>query len=188
MSQRISLDEFDFKKLVRHEIVEQGALSCALLGSIDHEQMFNAVVDAKRSPSRDEHWLKLDEGERQMAVLAFAELALSRPGWDHMLKDIAQRIDNPGAPMYESMKKTSADRVAFERWPLVPIRTLHHDDEEVRRWIHGINQGEPEPPGDFLFDFAKTVCRADHESYPLLRPAILALKTIFPKYRFTGAL
>jgi hypothetical protein len=188
MTQRISLNVQDFQKLVRGEIVEQGALSCALL-DIGYAEIVNAVDDAiTGAPSMREHSLKLDEGERQMAVLAFAELALSRPGWDSALKAIAQRVDNPGAPMYERMKKSSADRVAVERLPLIPVRSLHHDDEDIRRWIHGINQCEPEPPGGFLFDFAKTVCRADHENYPLLRPAIVALKAKYPKYRFTGVL
>jgi hypothetical protein len=66
--------------------------------------------------------------------------------------------------------------------------TFREDEEEVRRWIHGINQGEPTHPGSFLEDFAKTVCRADPTNYPLLRPAVLALKAKFPKYRFSGVL
>jgi hypothetical protein len=122
MSQRISLDENDFKKLVRGEVVEQGALSCALQ-DIGHEQIYNAVADA------------------------------------------------------------------IARVPvLLDAYSLREDDEDVRRWIHGINQGEPTPPGSFLEAFAATVCRADSTNYPFLRPAILALKAKFPKYRFSGEL
>lgn len=65
---------------------------------------------------------------------------------------------------------------------------LQEDLEEIRRWIHGINSGEPKPAGDFLLTFASAVCRADATNYPLLRPAILALKSKFPDYRFEGEL
>ncbi len=48
--------------------------------------------------------LPLNEGERQMVLMALAKLCLERPGWDDALSQIAARIDNPlGAPgcMYE---------------------------------------------------------------------------------------
>jgi hypothetical protein len=190
MSQRISLNQDDFARLVRGEIVTQGDLQVAVQ-CVSLQEMHNAVSDAiaVTNIGRDEHWLSLDEAERQMVVLAFAELALFRPGWNDALLDVAQRIDRPGAPMFARMKTANADRVRAERSPLVnrPI-TLHQDDEDIRRWIHGINQGEPEPPGSFLYDFAATVCKADYETYPLLRPAIIALKAKFPKYCYQGAL
>lgn len=66
--------------------------------------------------------------------------------------------------------------------------TLREDEEEVRRWIHGLNQHEPTRPGDFLLTFAAAVCRADYSNYPLMRPTVLALKAKFPKYRFSGVL
>lgn len=58
----------------------------------------------------------LEEGQRQATLLALAELALSRPGWDHMLREIAQELD--GADMFEGFKRTSEDRVKSERAPL----------------------------------------------------------------------
>jgi hypothetical protein len=138
----------------------------------------------------DEHWLLLNEGERQMTLLAFAELALSRPGWDNALKVIARRIDNPGTPMYESLKISNADRVRADRSPVTPnpFLTLRQDDEDIRRWVSGINQGEPEPADDFLLTAAAAACRANNQQYPALRPAILALRAQYPKYCFTGAL
>jgi hypothetical protein len=58
----------------------------------------------------------VDEGERQVLLLALAELALSRPGWDTMLREIAEKFG--GVPLFESFKRTSADRVKAERAPL----------------------------------------------------------------------
>jgi len=52
----------------------------------------------------------LDEGQRQAVLLALAWLALDRPGWDHMLGEIAQKMDNPGAPMYQGFKESNMDR------------------------------------------------------------------------------
>jgi hypothetical protein len=130
MSQVVELNLGDFQKLVRGEIVTQGSLQVALQ-SIDHAQMFNALVDALTET------LQLSVSDGQVPLAAF---------------------------------------------------TFREDEEEVRRWIHGINQGEPTHPGSFLEDFAKTVCRADPTNYPLLRPAVLALKAKFPKYRFSGVL
>jgi hypothetical protein len=38
--------------------------------------------------------LQLEEGERQMLLMALAHLAVERPGWDDALNRIAVRIDN----------------------------------------------------------------------------------------------
>jgi hypothetical protein len=119
--QRISLNESDFKKLVRGEIVTQGDLQAALQ-DVGHKQMLDAVAYAVGLPN------------------------------------------------------------------LLPARSLSQDDEEIRRWIHGINQHEPTRPGDFLLAFAAAVCRADDSNYSLMRPAIIMLMSKFPKYRFSGEL
>jgi hypothetical protein len=188
---RISLNEKDFKKLVRGEIVNQGELQVALQ-DIGHLAIYNAVVDAITTtvPHVPVRFLTLREEDRQMLLLAMAELALSRPGWDAALRAIAQRIDNAGTPMYDEMKTANADRVRAERGPVdrSPFTSLREDEEEVRRWIIGINQAQPTQPGGFLEAFAAAVCRADPTNYPVLRPAVLALKAKFPKYRFTGEL
>lgn len=126
----VSLNESDFAKLVRGEIVTQGDLQVALQ-SIGHAQMFNALVDALTESLQ----LCVRDGEVPLAAFNLAD-----------------------------------------------------DDEEVRRWIHGINQREPVHPGGFLEAFAATVCRADESNYPLLRPTLLALKAKYPKYRFSGVL
>jgi hypothetical protein len=129
--QRISLNEADFQKLVRGEIVSQGDLQVALQ-NIGHQQICDAVCDA----------------------IAEAPMVLERL--------LSQRA------------------LHFSR--------LDEDTEEIRRWIHGVNQHEPSRPGDFLLAFAAAVCRADAGNYPLLRPAIVALMVKFPQYRFKGDL
>lgn len=58
------------------------------------------------------------EGERQIVLLALAELALSRPGWDDTLHEIAVKFH--GEELFAGFKKSSADRVSAERGPLGP--------------------------------------------------------------------
>jgi hypothetical protein len=41
-----------------------------------------------------EHQLSLDEGDRQLLLLAMAVLSLENPGFDYALNEIAKRIDN----------------------------------------------------------------------------------------------
>jgi hypothetical protein len=132
-----------------------------------------------------EHQLKIDEGERQMVILALAELALSRPGWDDALRTIAQRIDNKGigSPMYENLKRINRDRAA----PCLPL-IAQMDEEEIQRWIWGVVNGEPTVAGHFLVDIVHAALHADAYNYPLLRPSLIALKAKYPKYRFEGKL
>lgn len=52
--------------------------------------------------------LELEEGERQVVLLALAALSIECPGWDHMLKEIARRIDNDEggrAKMYDGFRE-----------------------------------------------------------------------------------
>lgn len=58
-----------------------------------------------------------DEGDRQMLLLAIAELALRRPGWDRTLGRLAERLS--GREMFEGFKETSEGIV-------VPEETLLH--------------------------------------------------------------
>jgi len=45
----------------------------------------------------------ITEEKRQAMLLAIAKLALERPGWDHMLGEIADTLQ--GRPMYDEYKK-----------------------------------------------------------------------------------
>jgi hypothetical protein len=38
--------------------------------------------------------VEIDEGERQMLILAMATLAVERPGWDYALNRLALKMDN----------------------------------------------------------------------------------------------
>jgi len=46
----------------------------------------------------------LEEAQRQATVMALAHLAVARPGWDHMLTEIAAKMDNPDLGMYKDFK------------------------------------------------------------------------------------
>jgi hypothetical protein len=62
----------------------------------------------------------MEEKQRQMIILALAELALSRPGWEYSLREIAKMFC--GEDMYEGFKKTSADRVKATHADLRGVR------------------------------------------------------------------
>jgi hypothetical protein len=50
--------------------------------------------------------VEFEEEERQLVLLALAELALTRPGFDYALNLIARKLG--GVAMYESFKQTSS--------------------------------------------------------------------------------
>jgi hypothetical protein len=60
-----------------------------------------------------------EEGDRQILLLALAELALSRPGWQYAIGLIVERLH--GEEMYINFKRTNADRVKAERGDLMPF-------------------------------------------------------------------
>lgn len=57
--------------------------------------------------------------------------------------------------------------------------TSGHDDPELSKWIWGVIDRNS---GDFLKALAMAALRADHENYPLLRPALLEISKRYPKY------
>lgn len=58
----------------------------------------------------------LDEGQRQLLILGLAELALSRPGFNAALEEIADLFF--GAELFAEFKRMNADRVKATRDPL----------------------------------------------------------------------
>ncbi len=62
--------------------------------------------------------LELDEGDRQMVVLALAHLSVERPGWDHALNLLALQIDNQSegrGVMFDELRKLHRLAVVAER-------------------------------------------------------------------------
>ncbi len=57
--------------------------------------------------------IELTEEQRQVVLLALAELALSRPGWDSLLGEIAGELH--GVDVFREFKRLNADRVSAER-------------------------------------------------------------------------
>jgi hypothetical protein len=55
------------------------------------------------------HRLTLDESQRQLVLMALAHLAIERPGWDHVLNDIALKVDYQEKPgrgtMYDGFRQ-----------------------------------------------------------------------------------
>jgi hypothetical protein len=53
--------------------------------------------------------IDVTDGERQVILLALAELALSRPGWNPMLLELGVRF--AGGIDFEEFKRLNAERV-----------------------------------------------------------------------------
>jgi hypothetical protein len=121
---------------------------------------------------------EIEEEQRQMIVLAIAELALSRPGWDWTLGELAELFE--AREMFEQFKRTNADRVHVSRETLdsIPTQTAH-GDEDLTPWLFGITRLNA---GDFLKSCSSAGLRADPWNYRILRPALLELKRKYPKY------
>jgi hypothetical protein len=60
------------------------------------------------------------ESQRQMIVLALAELALSRPGFEEAIRDIARFYDNEELTLFDCFKQNNADRVRESHGNLGP--------------------------------------------------------------------
>jgi len=66
----------------------------------------------------EEHALELNEGDRQMVLMALAHLSVERPGWDDALNTLALQIDNQSdgrALMYDDFRTLHRRAVVAER-------------------------------------------------------------------------
>jgi len=64
------------------------------------------------------HVMRLEEGERQMMLMALAHLSVERPGWDDALKRMALQLDNEekGRPMmYDAFRELRREQLALEK-------------------------------------------------------------------------
>jgi len=59
--------------------------------------------------------VRFEEGNRQLVLLAIAELALSRPGFDDALGLIADQLG--GRAIFNDLKRSNADRVKASHGP-----------------------------------------------------------------------
>jgi hypothetical protein len=64
--------------------------------------------------------VELEDGERQLVLLALAELSLSRPGFDFALNNIAVKMDNAmvgfesesrRGELYDAFRELNRDRI-----------------------------------------------------------------------------
>lgn len=112
-----------------------------------------------------------------MVLLAIAELALSRPGWDYALGEIAKSLH--GEEMYSEFKRLNADRVKAERAPMTlgPL-VAQNDDRELLEWLASAR----DKAGDFVRNVAEAGLRADPENYQILRPVLIEMRRKYPAY------
>lgn len=54
------------------------------------------------------HTIEIDESQRQLILLALAELSRSRPGWHYVLGVVAGQFPG-GVEMYEKFREINAD-------------------------------------------------------------------------------
>ena len=69
-----------------------------------------------------------DEADRQIIVLALAELELERPGWAELIREIAVNYD-PDLNTFMAMKANNADRVQDVRGSLHEARRFSDQDD-----------------------------------------------------------
>lgn len=53
--------------------------------------------------------ITLEEGERQLVLMALAHLAIERPGWDFALMEVAKKLDNDRLDIYREFKLLKRD-------------------------------------------------------------------------------
>jgi hypothetical protein len=67
--------------------------------------------------------MTLEESDRQVILLAIAELDLSRPGWNHYLGEVADKFE--GREMFDGFKVTSGDRIKPNDLHRAAVAALH---------------------------------------------------------------
>lgn len=74
----------------------------------------------------------LDESQRQVLLLAIAKLALERPGWDGMLREMATLLRGPA--MYDQFKESNSDLSAIRERDIVQFGSPG-DDSRAALWL-----------------------------------------------------
>jgi hypothetical protein len=60
------------------------------------------------------HIITIDESQRQLLLMALAHLAVERPGFDCALREIADKMDNPGPQLYLDFKRLHSEQIDDE--------------------------------------------------------------------------
>jgi len=112
--------------------------------------------------------IQLDEGQRQMVLLALAQLARRRPDWDEALNDIALKMDNhvqraasdgvrPRAELYDGFRAVDPVHANLYAWvatAVVDLKRALNDKDNHMAWraasaLERIGAGlDPKLPGD----------------------------------------
>lgn len=89
-----------------------------------------------------------DAGDRQLVLLALANLALLRPGFDHALRTLATRFDMLGEVLFEQFKVSNRDLVGGFVYPpaglerILPVRRAESAGEESKKGQHPAYLGD----------------------------------------------
>ncbi len=74
------------------------------------------------------HNIELDEGQRQMLLLALAHLAVERPGWTTAIKEVAGKMDNLNLELFWTFFRLHSCAIAIDG--NVPLSVLPHPDSD----------------------------------------------------------
>jgi len=82
--------------------------------------------------------ITLTEEQRQATLMALAHLAVERPGWDHMLSEIARKMDNAtaeGPELYLAFKKLHQDGSGAIPSSMAGVGSTEEEEVPVdKRW------------------------------------------------------
>jgi hypothetical protein len=120
--------------------------------------------------------LELSGEQKAIVILALADLALSRPGWNDAISEIVDIYGERAA--WSQLKEINADRVGVR---IEPGFMDASTDTELHEWLVNASQSR-ESSHSFVATLAEAGLRADHSNYPLLRSALLRFRDKFPVY------
>lgn len=76
---------------------------------------FASIEEFNQTNFATPHTIQVTEEQRQVIIVALAELSLSRPGWVNFLEEAALTMDNKvdgQAELFEKIRRTRSDVVA----------------------------------------------------------------------------
>jgi hypothetical protein len=120
--------------------------------------------------------LELSGEQKAIVILALADLALSRPGWNEAIGEIIDVYGERAA--WQQLKAINADRVGVR---IEPGFMDASTDPELLEWLNNASLSR-ENSHSFVSTIAEAGLRADHSNYPLIRPALLRLREKYPVY------